>query len=145
MDAAERGAHAGTAGGASEAAVNKMNNKNNKKRQAILARAARCRAPRPVLTRLLHEAGVDAAAVEACIAASGGTEADGGVNTVLEVEQAATAEAAVYLLPTVIVDGQVYHGNLGCRNPGMRSECGAIPRRCRCRLLQLRGPLRSPD
>jgi hypothetical protein len=104
-------------------------------RRTALAHAARCREPqRPspsgVVAAIMHRAGVDAAAVEACMRAAGGTAALGGVNHVLEGEQAAMLDASVYLLPTVIVAGQVYHGNLACRNPSQLRECGVLSAIC---------------
>lgn len=91
---------------------------------------AACRA------RAMAAAKVDGAAVEKCVADSGGSARDGGRNAILDAEVALLAEKNIVYVPECIVNGAVVWGALSPANV-LSSVChgyarDARPRACDC-------------
>jgi hypothetical protein len=68
--------------------------------------------------------------VSECVEASGGTDPDGGLNTLLEHELEKRMEASVILLPTVRINNRDYRGKLSCPEPISLGNCPVLAAIC---------------
>jgi hypothetical protein len=88
-----------------------------------------CGKTQAVLPQLFKAAGIDGKAVAKCMADSGGLTAD-GPNSFLEAQIQAQLETGAYLLPTIMVNGQTYRGNLACKDTSNLDHCGLLETLC---------------
>jgi hypothetical protein len=65
-----------------------------------------------------------------CVVASGGSDSDGGINTLLEHELSKRMEASVILLPTVRINNRDYRGKLSCPEPIALGSCPVLAAIC---------------
>jgi hypothetical protein len=85
--------------------------------------------------KVQQEAGIDTEAVQQCVADSGGTAADGGVNTLLEEQISQFKVRGLdklkhFIPPTMVINGKVYSNRLDCPRPLRPSTCSAFAAIC---------------
>lgn len=90
---------------------------------------SKAKSPQGCSKRLMSEVGIDAAAVEACVAESGGTAMGGDMNKLLEAQLIKQELEKIERPPKLIINGQHFVGRLDCPAPILPSRCpplGAI-------------------
>jgi hypothetical protein len=74
--------------------------------------------------------GISTDLVSSCISSSGGTEDNGGENNIINEAITTRTDSGIFLLPSVIVNNDIYYGTLTCPDPIQTSTCGVLSDIC---------------
>jgi len=81
-------------------------------------------------TQTMKLVGADASLVAQCVADAGGSDYEGGVNTLLAAQLARTDQVGVAILPSIRINDKDYKGSLDCPEPIHLGTCPVLSAIC---------------